>query len=206
MKIRIAFCFAMIMAVAIFALADQFAQGNMYIPGPFYLIFGNGRSGDVQLTKTADNTLGINGSVATTSDTASISNVSANGAQILRGQISESITLATGGLTTDSTANLLPANSVIDGVACRVTTTITTATSWAVGDSTVAARFIAADSTLTSGETQVGIIQWNTANANTSGPVQTAAAKLRITAAGSNPGAGVVRCTVFYSQVVPPTS
>lgn len=38
------------------------------------------------------------------------------------------------------------------------------------------------------------------------GPVQTSAAKLRITCAGSNPGAGKIRVTVFYRQFVSPTS
>lgn len=210
MKTRLTVCFLLIAAVALFA--QSFSNG-VIIPPPFRLVFGLGNStGDVQISQSASSALSMNGSLNSTSaltvtgDTASNGNISANGASWTRGQISESITLATGGLTTDSTANLLPANSLIDGVVCRVTTTITTATSWAVGDATTAARFIAADSTLTANETQNGIIQWNTANANAAGPVQTAAAKLRITAAGSNPGAGVVRCTTFYSQFVAPTS
>jgi len=131
----------------------------------------------------------------------------ANGAYSERGYAEELITLATGGLTTDSSANLLPANSIIQAVVCRVTTTITTATSWAVGDGTTAARFSAANSTLTAGTTSVGLAHMaGNVSTTAAGPTQAAAAKLRITAAGSNPGAGAVRCGVFYTVFVAPTS
>lgn len=120
--------------------------------------------------------------------------------------ISESITLSTSGLTTDSSANLLPANSIIEAVVARVTTTITTTTNWALGDATTAARFAAANSTLVSGTTSVGLAhQQGGISTDATGPVQTAAAKLRITCTGSNPGAGVIRVTVFYRQFVAPT-
>lgn len=50
-----------------------------------------------------------------------------NGATSTRRNISELVTLSTGGATSDTTANLLPANSIIEAVVARVTTTISTA-------------------------------------------------------------------------------
>jgi hypothetical protein len=120
-----------------------------------------------------------------------------------RGSISEAITLSTSGATTDSTADLLPANAIIEAVTARVTTTITTATDWSLGDATTAARFAAANSTLTSGTTSVGLEHVDQTGA--AGPKQTSAAKLRITTTGT-PGAGVIRVTVYYRKFVPPTS
>jgi hypothetical protein len=155
-------------------------------------------AGEISLTDTI-NTYG--GSLKTDAVTVQ----TANASTWKSGVSSELITLSTGGATTDSTANLLPANSLIDAVNCRVTTTITTATDWALGDATVAARFAAANATMTAGATSVGIAQWNTANANNAGPVQGSAAKLRITTTGT-PGAGAVRCSVFYRTPVAPTS
>lgn len=133
-----------------------------------------------------------------------ITQQSANAAQWVKGQASELLTLSTVGLTTDTTGFLLPANSIIEAVVCRVTTTITTTTNWAVGDATIAARFSAANTTLIAGTTSVGIQQCD--QTGTSGPKQVAASKVRITCTGSNPGAGIVRITVFYRQFVAPTS
>ena len=131
----------------------------------------------------------------------------ANGASLKQCSISEAITLSTSGATTDSTADLLPATSLIEGVACRVTTTITTATDWAIGDSSTAARLCAANSTMTAGTTCASNgTAWTTGIASaTTGMKQTAAAKLRVTTTGT-PGAGAIRCTVFYLQTVAPTS
>jgi hypothetical protein len=110
----------------------------------------------------------------------------------------ELLTLSTGGLTTDTTANLLPAGSLILAVVGRVTTTITTATSWGLSDPTTANRFAATNSTLTAGTTSIGIVQWSGAITTlAAGPSQAAAAKVRVTCVGSNPGAGVVRVGVL---------
>lgn len=128
----------------------------------------------------------------------------ANGAKWIRASISEEITLSTVGLTTDSTADLLPANSYIEAVEARVTVTITTTTDWKLGDATIAGRFSAAETTLTAGTTKHGSVHID--QAGTSGPRQTAAAKLRVTCTGANPGAGKIRVVVFYRQFVPPTS
>lgn len=119
------------------------------------------------------------------------------------GYLTELVTLATGAAFTDTAANLLPANSIIESVVARVTTTITTAANWKLGDATTVGRFTAANSTLTAGTTDIGLVHVDQTGA--AGPRQTAAARVRITL-NANPGAGVVRVTVFYRQITPPTS
>lgn len=129
-----------------------------------------------------------------------------NGAKLDIGTASEEITLSTSGATTDSSANLLPSNALILGVEARVTTTITTATDWKVGDGTTAARFSAANSTLVAGTTSVGLDHWKGGiGTDAAGPTQTSAAKVRITTTGT-PGAGKIRVTVFYLKFTAPTS
>lgn len=122
------------------------------------------------------------------------------GAKLEIKSIEEDITLATGGTTTDSTANLLPANSVILAVCGEVLTTITAnATGWSLCDATTAARFLANTTDLAAGTFKVGFLQWaGTADTVAKGPTQPSADKVRITAAGGNPGAGKIRVTVFY--------
>jgi hypothetical protein len=133
----------------------------------------------------------------------------AHGEAWTSGQATELVTLATGATFTDSSANLLPANAIIESVVARVTTTISgvaTPTEWKVGDATTTDRFISFDTTLTAGETQVGLNhQQGGVSTNAAGPVQTAAAKVRITL-DQIPDAGAVRITVFYRQFVAPTS
>lgn len=130
----------------------------------------------------------------------------ANGATQTFYADSELLTLSTSGTTTDSSANLLRAGAIIDSVVCRITTTITTATDWKVGDATTAGRFIATNSTLTSGTTAVGqVAQAGDISTVAAGPTQAAAAKLRITTTGT-PGAGAIRCTVFQRVYTAPTS
>jgi hypothetical protein len=128
-----------------------------------------------------------------------------NGAKMAIGQLSESITLNTVGTTTDSTIDL-PAGSIILSVTARVTTTITTATDWKLGDPTVADRFSDANATMTSGTTTVGINQWK-ADRTTAGqgPFQAGTAKVRITTTGT-PGAGVIRIVITYISLTAPTS
>ena len=131
---------------------------------------------------------------------------SANGATIQMLSASESLTLSTSGTTTDTTANLLPAGAIIHTVVARITTTITTATSWQLGDPTTAGRFTAANSTMTANTTDIGTVHRTTGVASaTTGMIQTAAAKVRVTTVGT-PGAGVIRITVFYTLLTPPTS
>lgn len=131
----------------------------------------------------------------------------ANGAIWTRGMVTELITLNTGGLTTDSVADLLPANSIIEAVVGRVVTTITTTSDWAIGDPTTSDRFASPNATLVAGTTFVGLNQFSGAVSTlAAGPTQAAAAKVRITCTGANPGAGSIRVTVFYRTFTPPTS
>jgi hypothetical protein len=130
----------------------------------------------------------------------------ASGACWYFGQSTELVTLSTGAAFTDSTANLLPANSIIEAVVARVTTGITTAANWRLGDSTTNDRFTSANSTLTAGTTDIGLRhQQGGIATDAAGPVQTSAAKVRITL-DTNPGAGAVRVTVFWRTFIAPTS
>jgi hypothetical protein len=118
----------------------------------------------------------------------------------------ENLTLNTGGTTTNTSANLLPANAIIEAVNTRVTTTITTAVSFSVGDSTTAARFSASAGGMTAGSTRIGLDHWSGAVASlAAGPSQAAAASVRITC-NANPGAGAIRIQVFYRVFTAPTS
>lgn len=133
--------------------------------------------------------------------------VAGNGSRWVFGQNSEDLTLSTSATTTDTAANLLPANAFILGVSGTVTTTITTGcTGWQLGDPTTAGRFTASDTTLTQGESKVGSVMATTGVASaTTGVWQSAAAKIRVTCATAAAGAGKVRLTVFYWQIIPPS-
>lgn len=129
----------------------------------------------------------------------------ANGAKIRFGTNSEVITLNTGGTTTDSVANLLPADSLILFCHARVLQTITTATLVQIGTSGAAARFHS-PLTQSAGSAEIGIRHWRgSVAADAGGPSQTAADKVRITC-NANPGAGQVRVTMSYLLGVAPTS
>lgn len=129
-----------------------------------------------------------------------------NGAFLHAKAIAEEITLDTGAAFTDSAADLLPANAILLGVVARVTTTITTATTWRLGDANVDDRFSDDETTLAAGTTKVGLNhQKGNVITENAGPTQTAAAKLRITLDG-NPGAGAIRVTVFFVELIPHTS
>jgi hypothetical protein len=133
-----------------------------------------------------------------------------NGAKLFFGSNSEDLTLGTGGATTDTTNKLIPAGAWILQVVGTVSTTISggTCTGWQLGDAVTAGRFTASDTTLTAGESQIGMVHMSTGIASaTTGmiqPVATGAAKVRVTCATGAPGAGKIRITVFYMQPVPP--
>lgn len=120
-----------------------------------------------------------------------------------QGASTEVLTLSTVGATTDTTANLLPANSVIRAVVIFVADSVTVASAFTVGDATIAGRFIATGTGLSYGSTAVGLVHID--QTGTSGPRQTAAAKVRVTTTGT-PSAGKIRITVFYESYLPPTS
>lgn len=130
----------------------------------------------------------------------------ANGSTQNVAVIEELLTLDTGAGFTDSVGDLLPANSLILCVTARVTTSITTATAWKLGDATTTGRFAADNATMTAGATSIGFAHLQGAvSTDAAGPVQTAAAKLRVTTTGT-PGAGAVRLSVYYLQGVASTS
>jgi hypothetical protein len=112
-------------------------------------------------------------------------------------------TLGTGATTTDTGLNCLPANSVVDAIVYRITTTITTSANFTIGDATTAARFCGTQSTLTSGTTGICFVQADQTGAG--GPRQASAAKVRVTL-NANPGAGAIRLIVYYHTWTAPTS
>ena len=127
----------------------------------------------------------------------------ANGGLWTHGQASELLTLAAAA-TTDTSANLLPANAIIEAVVARVVTIIPTAATWSMGDATIPARF-AAGVAVAAGTTVTGLTHVD--QTGTSGPRQTTAAKIRITPNLTPATAtGQIRITVFYRQFTPPTS
>lgn len=112
--------------------------------------------------------------------------------------ISASATLS--GATTTIGSNLLPAGSVIRGVVARVTTAVTGATSFEIGDGTDVDRF---------GTAVAVALNTTTTTANwtiTSLPVYPTAANIVLTANGSNFTGGVVRVTVLYDTFGAPAS
>lgn len=130
----------------------------------------------------------------------------AHGGYWLRDSAEEELTLSTGGATTDTSANLLPVNSLIFAVDCRVTVTIATATDWAIGDSVTAARFSSANATLAAGTVSSGRNQWRgSVSTDAAGPTQDTAAPVRVTCSGT-PSAGKIRIVVKYAQFIPSTS
>lgn len=112
-------------------------------------------------------------------------------------------TLATVSTITNTGLTCLPANSIIDAIVYRITTTITTAANFTIGDATIAARFCAAQSVLTVGTSGFCFAQAD--QTGTSGPRQTSSVAIRITT-NVNPGAGAIRLIVYYHSWTTPTS
>ena len=130
----------------------------------------------------------------------------ANEAKITEGWVTENLTLSTGAATTDTTIDI-PAYSILKALAYRVTTTITTAANYSIGDPTTSDRFLTGSTNLTAGNTGFGI-DFMEANKvlSAQGPVQGAStAKIRVTC-NATPGAGAIRLTLFYTTFTPPTS
>jgi hypothetical protein len=123
------------------------------------------------------------------------SGVGGSAVRMTIGSMSESLTLNTGGTTTDTAANLLPANSIIRAVTVRITTSITIASNFTMGDATIAGRFLASMPGMSVGNYGIGLVHVD--QTGTSGPRQTAAAKVRITTTGT-PSAGVVTITTYF--------
>ncbi len=101
---------------------------------------------------------------------------------------------------TATAASLIPGGSIVLGLTARVTTTITGATTFDIGDGTNVDAFGAAIA-LPSGTTS-DTTDWTIATA----PVYTAATSVVLTANGSSFTAGAVRVTVHYVSTTAPTS
>lgn len=99
-------------------------------------------------------------------------------------------------------SNLIPAGSDVIGVTCRVTTAITGATSFDVGDGTTADRFC--NDVPVSLNTTCNLA--TNAGTGTSDKFYAAATNVVLTANGSNFTAGVVRCTAHYISLTAATS
>jgi hypothetical protein len=112
-------------------------------------------------------------------------------------QLGQSTTLLSGltGATVTAT-NLIPANSILLGVTARVTTAITGATTFDIGDGTTANRF---------GD-DVAIALNTTSNQVIAPAAFTAANNVVLTANGSNFTGGAVRLTAHFMTLVAPTS
>jgi hypothetical protein len=101
------------------------------------------------------------------------------------------------GASTTTGQSCLPANAIIDAVVYRITTTITTATSFTIGDSGSATRYCGTQSTLTAGTTGTCLAQGYYLNSS--------ALPVKITPS-TTPGAGAMRIIVYYHTWTPPTS
>jgi hypothetical protein len=121
-------------------------------------------------------------------------NTGANGQSNVFGQASTPLTGFTGASRT-ATA-LIPANCIVIGVSCRVTTAITGATSFDIGDGTTANLFASA----------VPVALGSTSNLVIAPKVYATATNVVCAANGSNFTAGAVRLTVHYMRIVAPTS
>ena len=109
-------------------------------------------------------------------------------------------TVNTGSATTTTGLNCLPANAFIDYVVYRVTTAITTATSFTVGVSGSTSKFCSTQSTLTLGAT-------GTCTAQINGGVALNASNAAVVVTfNGTPGAGAMRLIVYYHLAAPPTS
>jgi hypothetical protein len=124
------------------------------------------------------------------------STVTPHGATYALGYSEQLVTLNTTGTTTDTTsATFIPANSWIMGCTYRITTTITGATAFDIGDTVATSCFFSGESTLTAGTTgEVLLCDENDT-----------AAKVRITTTGT-PLTGEIVVTLFWIRMTAPTS
>lgn len=128
----------------------------------------------------------------------------------------ETITLATGSATTDSTQYLLPATSIIFPIEYVITTALvsdgSSLTALQFGDASTAARFgsqSASANAIAALVSGVGGTHWTTGIASaTTGVYQASAAVLRCTITGSSPSlsAGAVKVVVYGITFTPPAS
>lgn len=108
--------------------------------------------------------------------------------------------LITRSTTTNTGLDCLPANAIIDAVVYRITTTITTAGNFTIGDVSTPNRFCTTQSKLTAGTTGVCIAQ-----SGSSAAIQNSASAVRVTT-NAAPGTGAIRLIVYYHTWTPPVS
>ncbi len=108
--------------------------------------------------------------------------------------------LATRSTTTNTRLDCLPANAIIDAVVYRITTTITTAASFTIGDASTANRFCTTQSKLTAGTTGICIAQ-----SGSSAAIQNAASSVQVTT-NTDPATGAIRLIVYYHTWTPPAN
>lgn len=140
----------------------------------------------------------LDGSNVLFPNTQNVQSGGANGAIHSIETATEELTGLTGASVT--TTALIPAGAMILGVATRVTTTITGATTFDVGDGTDVDAFGAAIALAAGTTTDL------TDYTITAPPVNTAATEVVLTANGSNFTAGAVRIVVWYTVLTAPTS
>lgn len=133
----------------------------------------------------------------------SINTGTVNGATLAdKQQVSELMTIGTGA-TTDSSANLLPADADILGVAYRVTVQPPGTSSFKLGDASADDKFADAGTSSTA-----NVVGSSLTKAVAQGQfAQAAAAKIRFTPnTPPSDNTGRVRVTVWYRTITPPTS
>jgi hypothetical protein len=108
--------------------------------------------------------------------------------------------LATRSTTTNTGLDCLPANAIIDAVVYRITTTITTAASFTIGDASTANRFCTTQSKLTAGTTGICIAQ-----SGSSAAIQNVASSVQVTTI-TDPATGAIRLIVYYHTWTPPAN
>lgn len=121
-----------------------------------------------------------------------------SGAWYFEGYLDETLTLGTGGTTTDTTG-LLPAGTCEVFVSSIVSTTIGTATAYSFGTAQSATVFSGAWTGVTAGDTAVG--GGTVANITT----QASTFALRVTTTGT-PSAGALHIIAKFKGVRPPTA
>ena len=161
----------------------------------------DGQSNQVVIAGTAGRGNGSNtttiGNSSTTStyiNGPSTFSVGANGQSTQLGQATQLLSALSGATVTAT--NLIPANCILLGVTARVTTAITGATTFDIGDGTTANRF---------GD-DIAIAAGTTAQNCIAPALIAAATNVVLTANGSNFTAGAVRVTAHYMTLVAPTS
>ncbi len=154
------------------------------------IVIGTGAVGNGSNTTT----IGTSSTTGTYLNGPSTFSVGANGQSTQLGQATTLLTGLTGATVTAT--NLIPANCILLGVTARVTTAITGATTFDIGDGSTANRF---------GD-DIAIALNTTANNCIAPALISAATSVVLTANGSNFTAGAVRVTAHYMTLVAPTS